>query len=306
MYNPLRLTNTLHPNAGNGPDDTLAAKRVLSQLGYYEVPDYGLTPYPDFAMFDAIKNFQRHIGLWDDGVIEPYSPTETLLNEVLSFSMRDGAMPSAGGAGGPGGQVHVRAYEQHRGGNPVRVTDHVRSAPGAGGHDDPEGQISRKPLPPTKSPVANPRVRGKDGYKSGAFLDKRVGKDGKVTRHMGVDVVTEPGEPVVSPVSGTYSRKLDPYEGQSKQGLYGGVEIEADNGDRVQVMYIKPDANLKRGQKVVAGETPIGTAQDITPSYPPRKEGVMTNHIHIEVEDWSDGSKKFKDPTPMVMPSDRR
>lgn len=32
----------------------------------------------------------------------------------------------------------------------------------------------------------------------------------------------------------------------------------------------------------------------------------MTNHIHIEVEDWSEGHKKFKDPTPMVMPSDQR
>ena len=98
MYNPLRLTNTLHPDAGNGPHDTLAAKRVLAQLGYYEIPDYDLTPYPDFAMFDAIANFQRDIGLRADGVIGPYSPTETLLNEVLSFSMRDGAMPSAGGA----------------------------------------------------------------------------------------------------------------------------------------------------------------------------------------------------------------
>ena len=123
---------------------------------------------------------------------------------------------------------------------------------------------------------------------------------------MGVDVVTEPGEPVVSPVSGTYTTDFDPYKGGSEQGLYGGVEIEADNGDRVQIVYISPDANLKKGQRVVAGEMPIGTAQDITPSYPPKKEGVMTNHIHIEVEDWSGGSKKFKDPTSMVMPSDQR
>lgn len=102
---------------------------------------------------------------------------------------------------------------------------------------------------------------------------------------MGVDVVTEPGEPVVSPVSGTYRRKLDPYEKTSKQGLYDGVEIEAENGDRFQIMYISPDADLKIGQRVVAGETPIGAAQNIRPSYPPKKEGVMTNHIHIEVED---------------------
>ena len=50
MYNPLRLKNTLHPDASNGPDDTLAAKRVLSQLGYYQVPDHGLTPYQDSGL----------------------------------------------------------------------------------------------------------------------------------------------------------------------------------------------------------------------------------------------------------------
>ena len=36
------------------------------------------------------------------------------------------------------------------------------------------------------------------------------------------------------------------------------------------------------------------------------REGAMTNHIHVEVEDWSDGKKKFKDPTPMFMPADQR
>ncbi len=216
MYNPLRLSNTLHPDAGNGPDDTLAAKRVLSQLGYYEVPGYGLTPYPDQAMFDAIRNFQRDIGLRDDGVIKPYDATETLLNEVLSYSMRDGAMPVAGGAGGPGGQVNVKAYVQSRGGKPVQVTDHIRSAPGEGGGGDLKEKISDKPLPASKYAIPNPRIRGVDGHRSGAFLAERVDKDGTVRRHMGVDVVTEPGEPVVSPVSGTYKRKLDPYDGKKK------------------------------------------------------------------------------------------
>ncbi len=71
-------------------------------------------------------------------------------------------------------------------------------------------------------------------------------------------------------------------------------------------MYISPDAGLKPGQRVIAGETPIGAAQDITPSYPPRKNGVMTNHIHVEVEDRSGSTKKFKDPTPMFLPADKR
>ena len=73
------------------------------------------------------------------------------------------------------------------------------------------------------------------------------------------------------------------------------VQIMTDDGHRVRVMYIDPDAvGLKQGQRVVAGETPIGKAQDLTKIYPPNKEGVMTNHTHIDV--WKDG--RFKDPTP--------
>jgi hypothetical protein len=294
MYNPLRLNDTLHPNAGNGPDDTLAAKRVLAQLGYYEVPDYGLTPYPDLPMFDSIRNFQRDIGLRDDGVIKPYDATETLLNEVLSFSMRDGAKPSEGGAGGPGGQVQVKAYVQHRGGKPVQVADHVRSASGEGVGNGSGGSNSTDPLPPMSSPVANPRIRGKDGYSSGHYGASR---DGGTRSHDGVDVVTEPGETVVSPVTGTYQAPFDPYNKYpDKRGKYQAVQIMTDDGHRVRVMYIDPDAvGLKQGQRVVAGETPIGKAQDLTKIYPPNKEGVMTNHTHIDV--WKDG--RFKDPTPI-------
>lgn len=117
---------------------------------------------------------------------------------------------------------------------------------------------------------------------------------------MGVDVVTKTGEKVVSPVSGTYNGKFDPYKGKSKEGLYSGVEIKAENGDMVQVMYVNPNAAIRPGQKVTAGKTQVGTAQDITPSYPPRKDGVMTNHIHVEVETGPRNNKQFKDPTSMV------
>ena len=51
----------------------------------------------------------------------------------------------------------------------------------------------------------------------------------------------------------------------------------------MKVLYIKPAPDLKPGDKVEAGKTPIGTAQDITLKYPPTESGPMTNHIHIQV-----------------------
>ena len=80
---------------------------------------------------------------------------------------------------------------QHRGGKPVQVADHVRSASGEGVGNGSGGSNSTDPLPPMSSPVANPRIRGKDGYSSGHYGASR---DGGTRSHDGVDVVTEPGE----------------------------------------------------------------------------------------------------------------
>ena len=191
---------------------------MTTKLGVVMDPIGRIKPQKDttLAMLLAVqrRGWELHymelgdIGLRDDGVIKPYDATETLLNEVLSFSMRDGAKPSEGGAGGPGGQVQVKAYVQHRGGKPVQVAGHVRSASGEGVGNGSDGSNSTDPLPPMSSPVANPRIRGKDGYSSGQYGASR---DGGTRSHDGVAVVTEPGETVVSPVTGTYQAPFDPY-----------------------------------------------------------------------------------------------
>ena len=39
-------------------EDTLTIKKTLNRFGYYKIPSYGLTPYPDKAMFDGLKAYR--------------------------------------------------------------------------------------------------------------------------------------------------------------------------------------------------------------------------------------------------------
>ena len=149
-----------------------------------------------------------------------------------------------------------------------------------------------------KPPVHNAKVREVDGYGSGEFGARRKRPDGTIYHHEGVDIVTEPGQTVISPVSGTYEFPYDPYNSdKNKKGRLHAVRIKTDDGYQVNVLYVNPKtAGLAQGQRVVAGQTPIGAAEDITPVYPRNKYGVMTNHVHVEVK------KKGRviDPTPMI------
>ena len=84
MYNPFQLTSTLASNATADEDDTVAAKQAFGQLGYYQTPSYGLTPYPDQGLFDGIKKFQKDNDLTVDGVMQPAGETATALGGILS------------------------------------------------------------------------------------------------------------------------------------------------------------------------------------------------------------------------------
>ena len=53
-----RLKSLVARNVGVEPEDTVLTKRALNRLGFYQVPDYGLTPWPDGAMFQSIESFQ--------------------------------------------------------------------------------------------------------------------------------------------------------------------------------------------------------------------------------------------------------
>ena len=77
-------------------DDVLKVKRALLKLGYYRIPDYGLTPYSDDAMFYGVKRFQKDNGLLVDGEILPDYDTETALAQALRQRQGTGTTSQSG------------------------------------------------------------------------------------------------------------------------------------------------------------------------------------------------------------------
>ena len=75
------LKQPLRKDSPANTDDVLKVKTALIKTGYYSIPDYGLTPYPDKALFDAIKSYQKDVDLKVDGIINPHGETITLLSK---------------------------------------------------------------------------------------------------------------------------------------------------------------------------------------------------------------------------------
>ena len=203
----------------------------------------------------------------------------------------------------PSGEgVHVQSHT--RDGGKTEVADYWRARPGEGGGNDKANDgvgaddKSDDDLPPGGSPVDTPRIRGRDGYGEGDYNVSR-GEDahGKQKIHKGVDLITEPGETVRSPVTGTVLPPFDPYRSDPElRDKLSAVQIKTDDGHIVEILYVDPKSSgLKPGDKVEIG-TPIGKAQDLAPVYPPRKSGAMTNHIDVRIK--KDGV--YKDPTPLI------
>lgn len=76
----LSLKRPLAADSPADEEDVLAVKKDLGRSGYYDEPDYGLTPYPDKSLFEGIRAFQKDNGLKIDGVMKPGGETETALN----------------------------------------------------------------------------------------------------------------------------------------------------------------------------------------------------------------------------------
>lgn len=242
--------------------DTIGIKSALRRMGLYAEPKYGMTPYPDEAMFDGIKELQTRLGEEPTGSIRPRSREEEAL--FAASSERVG--------GGSGGLIHVR--EHTRDGSHVSAYD--RAAPGGGGHKARDINI--------QSPIPGALIRDKDRYGNGAYgAGRKKGKDDY--SHQGVDIVSEPGQDVASPIAGRVVRIAQPY-GDDK--TYKGVEIEAVDGTRMKVFYVDP--TIKVGDFVSAGDS-IGRAQDITTRYPG-----ITNHVHVEMRN----PEGLQDPTPYL------
>ena len=84
MYSPYKLKRTIGNSYNMDLDDSLNTKKALADLGHMKVPDFGLTTYPDQAMIDGVKSFQKGEGLKVDGVMKPDGPTINRLHRKLS------------------------------------------------------------------------------------------------------------------------------------------------------------------------------------------------------------------------------
>lgn len=120
------------------------------------------------------------------------------------------------------------------------------------------------------------KFRGEDPYGSGAFGAPR---DKGTRKHQGVDVITEPGESVLSPINGEVTRFPFPYGDDLR---FTGIEIKNETYT-VKMFYVT--ATVKAGTKVNKG-TKIAVAQDLKSKYP----NGITNHAHFEVRENKTGN----------------
>lgn len=84
------FSEQLSPNAQAHPADVVAAKLILRDLGHYEVPEWGVSEYPDRNLFEAIKSFQSQQGLKQDGVIKADGETVKVMAQYLQSLGRNG------------------------------------------------------------------------------------------------------------------------------------------------------------------------------------------------------------------------
>jgi len=98
MPETFQLKKPIGPNHVVDPDDVVRIKTALVDLGFLEVPEEGVTPWPGRPTIHAVADFQREKGLPVDGVINPGGPTQQAINQSLA-ARRNVRAPSNGGAG---------------------------------------------------------------------------------------------------------------------------------------------------------------------------------------------------------------
>lgn len=70
------LNQPLDVNSPADPQDVLEVKNFLHRKGLYDIPEYGLTPYPDEKLFNGIRAYQKEKGLKIDGVMKANGETQ--------------------------------------------------------------------------------------------------------------------------------------------------------------------------------------------------------------------------------------
>ena len=133
-----------------------------------------------------------------------------------------------------------------------------------------------------KSPTKDCMLREADPGGGGWYGAKRGER-----KHKGLDIITDPGEEVYSPITGEFVRYGKPYSRTDKFDL---VVLKNDIY-QVKLMYVK-GYSFSKGEKIRAGQ-PIGLAQDIAGYW----QNGMANHLHLEVEKHG----LLTDPEPLLM-----
>ncbi|MDY0028689.1 MAG: peptidoglycan-binding domain-containing protein [Pseudobdellovibrionaceae bacterium] len=85
----IKLSNSIRRNnADMNFQDILNMKNALHHIGYYDVPDYGITEYPDNKLYSSLEKFQKDRKLTVDGVANPGGETEKAINEELKITAK--------------------------------------------------------------------------------------------------------------------------------------------------------------------------------------------------------------------------
>jgi murein DD-endopeptidase MepM/ murein hydrolase activator NlpD len=137
-------------------------------------------------------------------------------------------------------------------------------------------------------PLVNIKDRGNDPTGFGHFGAKRGTK-----KHKGHDIISVPGESVVSMINGAVT-KIGYAYAKALQFRYVQVENETF---KIWLMYLEHD-NLKVGKQICEGER-VGYALSIANYHNKNKkkgDPLMKNHLHIQI--WKNGV--LVDPKPYL------
>lgn len=116
-----------------------------------------------------------------------------------------------------------------------------------------------------------------DNAGSGRFNAKR-----SHGHHMGVDILTLPGEEVYAPID-MYIERTSKASSRSQTSGIKFTPKSSSMGSRGFIWYFEPYSDVI-GKHVLAG-SPIGKAQDMVALDYPHLDGVMQNHVHVEHRD---------------------
>ncbi|MBL4692769.1 MAG: hypothetical protein JKY92_05515 [Magnetovibrio sp.] len=84
----LKLRRALSANINSNPEDVLAAKTFLQNQGLYKAPDWGISEFPDRALFKAIEAFQKNNNLRVDGIMKPKGETEAATQFIQAQALK--------------------------------------------------------------------------------------------------------------------------------------------------------------------------------------------------------------------------